>query len=200
MSIDSTRQHALGAGATGPGEATDNEVMSRLAAGDTEILGVILRRYVRPVTLFAEQFVRDRDDAEDVAEETFLVVMRQCGTFDPARAAFPNWLYGIARRVARRHNTRRRRRLLLWERWHREPRVEVSSERVTEARETLGQVARILGELPEMQKQCFELHVVRGLDVAVVAAMYEISESTVRQHVFRARRIIRSQLGSLGEA
>jgi RNA polymerase sigma-70 factor, ECF subfamily len=200
VSTDSTWQHALGTGATPRDEITDNEVMSRLAAGDTEILGVILRRYVRPVTLFAEQFVRDRDDAEDVAEETFLIVMRQCSMFDPARAAFPNWLYGIARRVARRQNTRSRRRLLLWERWRREPHVEASSERVAEARETLGRVARILDELPEMQRQCFELHVVRGLDVAVVAAMYEISESTVRQHVFRARRIIRSQLGSLGEA
>ncbi len=179
---------------------SDEAVMSMLAAGDTEIISVILRRYVRPVTLFAEQYTRDRDDAEDVAEETFLIVMQRCEEFDPARAGFPSWLYSIARRVARRRNDRRRRRLRLWARWGGEPRSEESPVGVSEARETLRQVARILNELPEMQKHCFELHVIRGLDVATVAAMYEIRESTVRQHVFRARRIIRKQLGSLGEA
>ena len=188
----------MGIGTT-TAEPTDAEVLARVAAGDVELFGVIIRRYVRSVTLLAEQLVRDRDDAEDVAEEAFVIVMEQAASFDPARASFKSWLYGIARSLARRENTLRRRRQRLWQRWRPESRVEPSPARATEARETLGRVAAIMDDLPEMQRRCFELHVVRGLDVAEVASMYEISESTVRQHIFRARQIIRKQLGALGE-
>ncbi len=155
---------------------------------------MLIRRYVRPVTLFVEQIVGDRDDAEDVAEETFLVVMRQAGSVDPRRGEFRSWLYGIARSLARRHKIRRQRRMRLWERWGDRTRVDPGPARATEAREMLARVARIVDGLPLMQRQCFELHVVRGFDVEEVATMFDVNPATVRQHVFRARRVIRARL------
>ena len=50
--------------------------------------------------------------------------------------------------------------------------------------------------LPPMQRACFELVTIRGLSTHEVAAMHGISESTVRQHVFRARASLRDHLGS----
>lgn len=176
------------------GESADYAILAQIAAGDQDALGVLIRRYVRPVTLFAEQIVGDRDDAEDVAEETFLVVMRQAGSVDSGRGEFRSWLYGIARSLARRHKVRRQRRLRLWEQWGDRARVDPGPVRATEAREMLGRVARIVDGLPLMQRQCFELHVVRGFDVEEVATMFDVSPATVRQHVFRARRVIRARL------
>lgn len=184
-----------GAPAAFPEDETDRAVLVRVAAGDVEIFGVIIRRYVRAVTLLAEQIVGDRDDAEDVAQEVLLIVLDQAAIFDASRSEFKTWLYAITRSVARRHNIRRQRRKLLWERWRPEQRTDPGPARQIEAREMLGRVARALQDLPPMQQQCFELHVVRGLEVGEVAAMHGISEATVRQHVFRARRVIREQLG-----
>jgi DNA-directed RNA polymerase specialized sigma24 family protein len=45
-----------------------------------------------------------------------------------------------------------------------------------------------------MQRACFELVAVRDLTTEEVAAMHGISESTVRQHVFRARAALRGVL------
>lgn len=45
-----------------------------------------------------------------------------------------------------------------------------------------------------MQRACFELVAVRGLSTEEVAVMHGISQSTVRQHVFRARAAIRAAL------
>ena len=53
---------------------------------------------------------------------------------------------------------------------------------------------RAMGMLSAMQWACFELVVVRGLSSKEVAAMHGISESTVRQHVFRARTALRGAL------
>ena len=57
---------------------------------------------------------------------------------------------------------------------------------------------RAMQMLSPMQRACFELVAVRGLSHHEVAAMHGIAESTVRQHVFRARAALRGMLdGSL---
>lgn len=180
-------------------DSADYAILARIVAGDQDAVGVLIRRYVRPVTLFAEQIMGDRDDAEDVAEETFLIVMRQAASVDPRRGTFRSWLYGIARSLARRHRVRRQRRLRLWELWGDRPHTDPGPARATEARETLGRVARIVDGLPLMQRQCFELHVVRGFEVEEIAIMFDVSQATVRQHIFRARRVIRARLGPTEE-
>jgi RNA polymerase sigma-70 factor (ECF subfamily) len=180
-------------------DSDDYATLARVAAGDHDALGVLIRRYVRPVTLFAEQIVGDRDDAEDVAEETFLIVMRKAGSIDPQRMPFRNLLYGIARSLARSHRVRRQRRLRLLARWGDRMRADSGPAMATEARDMLGRVACIVDGLPLMQRQCFELNIVRGFDVEEVATMFGISTATVRQHIFRARRVIRARLRPMEE-
>jgi DNA-directed RNA polymerase specialized sigma24 family protein len=46
-----------------------------------------------------------------------------------------------------------------------------------------------------MQRACFELVALRDIPIEQAAAMHGISESTVRQHVFRARRALGNALG-----
>ena len=53
---------------------------------------------------------------------------------------------------------------------------------------------RALETLSPMQRTCFDLVAVQGFSNEEVAALYEISESTVRQHVFRARTALRDIL------
>jgi DNA-directed RNA polymerase specialized sigma24 family protein len=51
-----------------------------------------------------------------------------------------------------------------------------------------------LSGLSAMQRACFELVAVRGLSAGEVASMHGIADSTVRQHVFRARAALRAAL------
>jgi RNA polymerase sigma factor (sigma-70 family) len=53
---------------------------------------------------------------------------------------------------------------------------------------------RAMETLSPMQRACFELVAVRGFSNEEVAAMHGITESTVRQHVFRARAVLRDML------
>ncbi|MEO7040672.1 MAG: RNA polymerase sigma factor [Gemmatimonadaceae bacterium] len=181
------------------GDPTDHVLLAQVAAGDHDAIGALIRRYVRPVTLFAEQITGDRDTAEDVAQETFLIVMRKAESVNLQGAAFGSWLYVIARNLARRHRARRQRRLRILERWGDRAKFDPGPTRTMEAREMLGRVAHIVNGLPPMQRQCFELHFVSGFDVEEVARMFGISTATVRQHVFRARRVIRARLSPTEE-
>lgn len=173
---------------------SDVELVEAAARGDSAAFGTLVRRHIRASTLFAAQLMGDQDEAEDVVQDAFTVVYRQARTFDRTRPFAP-WLYGIVRRIAhdRRRRVARRRRLLDdW--WIRNPSDVAQSEVDVDETIVLDRVASRVRSLPQMQRACFELVAVHGITPAEVASLHGISESTVRQHVFRARRRLRSEL------
>ena len=180
---------------------TDAELLAATARGDGAAFAVLVRRYIRSATLLAAQLLGDRDDAEDVVQDAFTVVHRNARTFDAARPFGP-WLYAIVRRLTANRRARDARRARLLELFGRRELGEPSSRDVEEEVVTRldGAVAlRAMNDLSPMQRACIELVVIRGLTTEEVAAMHGISESTVRQHVFRARASLRDLLGDQEE-
>jgi DNA-directed RNA polymerase specialized sigma24 family protein len=105
-------------------ERTDEVLLAATAGGDDAAFAVLVRRYIRAATFLAAQDLRGRLDAEDIAQDAFVVVYQQARKFERDRP-----------------------------------------------------------------------FAVRGLRTEEVATMYSISESTVRQHVFRARSALQVRLG-----
>ena len=175
---------------------TDGALVAATGRGDDEAFAVLVRKYVRPATLLAAQLLSVRDDAEDVVQEAFLVVHRDALRFDATRAFAP-WFYAIVRRLAanRRARSLRRARLLrLWRGVVADEPASTPPEPALNAGLDAAAVTGAMKTLPPMQRACFELVEIRGLSGEEVAAMHGISESTVRQHVFRARAALRSVL------
>jgi RNA polymerase sigma-70 factor (ECF subfamily) len=170
----------------------DADLLARSATGDGAAFGVLVRRHLRTATALALDIVGNLDDAEDVVQEAFLVTLDRARTFDAARP-FASWLLGIVRNKAIRQRTRaaRRRRLLRLFGW---PEPTVMQEERVDAEATMARARVLLDALPEMQRRCFDLHVSLGLPTPVVAERCGIAESTVRQHVFRARAALRRAL------
>ena len=175
----------------------DVELLAATARGDDAAFAVLVRRYIRSATLLAAQLLRDRDDAEDIVQDAFAVVHKKARTFEEARPFGP-WFYAIVRRLAANRRVRDVRRARLLELFGRNELAESSFIDVEEA--AVGRLdgaaaLRALSDLSPMQRACIELVVLRGLTTEEVAAMHGISESTVRQHVFRARVSLRNVLG-----
>lgn len=172
----------------------DAALLRAAAAGDDPATTVLVRRYIRPATLLAVQLLGDRDEAEDVVAEAFMIALERASAFR-ASAPLAPWLYGIVRRVAIRRHRRAFRRRFLTSRWGAEPVESLDAERLLIVRETLDRVDAIVQRLPRMQRQCFELAVYHGFDVTEITHMLGIASSTVRQHIFRARRAVREAEG-----
>lgn len=176
---------------------SDAPLLVRLADGDERACAELVQRYARPATLFAAQLMGDRDEAEDLVQAAFVLAVKRAGELDPSRPFGP-WLFGVVRRLAAKRHERRARRRALWQRWHGgDERRAPSVESTVEAASDLALVRRELRALAVMQRACFELVVLRDVAVDDVAAMYDISPSTVRQHVFRARQALRAKLEPL---
>lgn len=175
---------------------TDAELLAATARGDGAAFAVLVRRYIRSATLLAAQLLGDRDDAEDVVQDAFTVVHRNARTFDAARPFGP-WFYAMVRRLAANRRARDSRRARLLELFGRKELAEPLStdvEAAVVAQLDGAEALRAMNDLSPMQRACLELVVLRGLTTEEVAAMHGISESTVRQHVFRARAAVRRAL------
>ena len=75
-------------------------LLTRIAAGETQAFGPIVRHYQKPLFGFLGRMGLPQSQAEEVAQETFLRAWRNLGKFDPARAEFSTWLFTIARNLA----------------------------------------------------------------------------------------------------
>ena len=175
--------------------------MCAAARGDAAAFGVLVRRYGRPATLNAAQLLGDADEAEDAVQDAFTVVYRGAHAFDATRPFAP-WFYTIVRRLAANRRARDRRRERLRALWGRGPAFEQSTSSPDDAllsridaAASAALAARAMEALPPMQRACFELVELRDVPIAEVAVMHGISESTVRQHTFRARAALRAAIG-----
>jgi RNA polymerase sigma-70 factor (ECF subfamily) len=177
-------------------ERTDAELLAATARGDGVAFAVLVRRYIRAATLLAAQLLGDRDEAEDIVQDAFTVVHRKARAFDAERP-FASWFFAIVRRLAanrRSRDLRRERLLRLWSRKTTAPSAFPPADDALVARLDAVVARRAMEYLSPMQRACFELVALRDLSTEEVAAMHGISESTVRQHVFRARAALRGVL------
>jgi len=78
-------------------QQTDADLLRQMLAGDEEAFTALYRRRQGGVYRFALQMSGSEAVAEDVVQETFMVLMRDGGNFDAGRGSVSAYLYGIAR-------------------------------------------------------------------------------------------------------
>lgn len=81
--------------------------IERVLKGDVEAFGPLVREFQVPIRAFLAARLDDTHEAEDLAQEVFLIVFRRLSDFDATRP-MSAWLRGIAANVLRNHLRRRR--------------------------------------------------------------------------------------------
>ena len=178
----------------------EDAVLLGLAARHNDrAFAVLVRRHIRAAVFLAAQLLGDRDDAEDVVQDAFTIVYDRARSFNIERP-FPPWLFGIVRRLAQNVRARTARRARLRRLWGKGAECDENSStenallaKLDAAKDAIA-ARHAMRALSSMQRACFELVVLRDLTPEEVAAMHGIAESTVRQHVFRARKALQSAL------
>jgi RNA polymerase sigma-70 factor (ECF subfamily) len=78
-------------------DATDGELLVRVAQRDRQAFDLLYHRYVRSIFGLALRRLRDRQRAEDAVQETFAAIWRSAGSYKPERGPAAPWLYAVAR-------------------------------------------------------------------------------------------------------
>ena len=91
-------------------EPSDEALMQALQSGQDRPLGVLMERWEMPLKAFLMRLGAGVEDAEDLAQETFVRLHARRGDFRPG-AAFKPWILTLAANIARnRHRSFLRRR------------------------------------------------------------------------------------------
>ncbi|WP_284349585.1 RNA polymerase sigma factor [Roseisolibacter agri] len=169
---------------------------ARAAAGDTAAFTALVAELHPVVHRWALVFAADPDEADDVAQEAFVLMHRQLAAFR-GEAPLAAWLYRIVRRAAgqRRRTTQRRHRLAtsagaLPERdvYLTDPGARVDRQWVA------ARIREVFGGLPRRQREIFDLADLQGYDPAEIAAMTGLNPATVRANLYKARAAVRAHL------
>lgn len=155
---------------------------------------------IRPlVKRWALVALGDVDRAADVTQFVLLTVHRGLGDFRDESANFHGWLYRITKNAAIDEHRRRQRSAKLRDAMLRQA-PPGSRELTGDVHERLDAITvrrlveRFAGELPDRQREVFDLVDLQGFDAAEVAEMTGLAPSTVRVHLMRARRRLRELL------
>jgi RNA polymerase sigma-70 factor (ECF subfamily) len=199
----------------------DGQLVAALRRGDEAAFGRLVDRYHPSLIRIATLFVRDVAIAEEVAQETWIGVLRGIERFE-GRSTFRTWLFGILANQARRRGERERRVIAFsamtrppgdnaepavpaerflppGERWAGHwasppPDWESAPEQTLLSREALAEIARAIEALPLNQRTVITLRDVEGWDAADVCNALSLSQTHQRVLLHRARSRVRAAL------
>ncbi|HEV2971866.1 MAG TPA: sigma-70 family RNA polymerase sigma factor [Pirellulales bacterium] len=138
-------------------------------------------------------------DADDLAQETFLILARQADRF-AGRSSIYTWLYGILlnleRRERRRIGTRRRKLQVLWGNESIDQRSVPAAETSLEVSEWKKSLWAKVAELPDGQRQALVLRFSERLAYEEIALVLECPLGTVKSRIFNGLASLRELLSA----
>jgi RNA polymerase sigma-70 factor, ECF subfamily len=179
-------------------DASDEALMSALASGQQDAIGLLYARYAPTIHGMAAQAL-GRPTAEDIVQDVFLAVWKNAPTYDPKRGTLRPWLLQIAHyRIANELRRRSRRPLI---------QADLDGERLASLPEPgPGQseevwnayrhsaLRRALEELPPPQRQALGLAFFEQLSHDEIASALKLPLGTAKSRIRAGLRSLRLRL------
>ncbi len=181
------------------------DIAQRIAAGDCDVLRVMMRRYNQTLYRTARSILRDDAEAEDAVQEAYLHAYQAMGGFR-GDAKLSTWLVRIVVNEAIGRARKRSRRAEVIEiNGQTEQNGETTEATMNEASPEQPEGAALRAEtrrlieakidlLPDAFRAVFVLRALEEMTVEEVAACLGIPPATVRTRYFRARGLLREAL------
>lgn len=183
-------------------DTSDETLVERAKDGDMAAFEELVMRNADRLFMALRRFGLSEDEAQEVAQETFLRAWRALHRFE-GRAQFYTWLYRIGFNEAQRKLGRRRPAPAPSGPDY-DPLDDLADETPgpqerAEQRELISHLAEALAELPSSLREPVLLRDVEGLSTAEAASMLELGEAAFKSRLHRGRMALRELIeGSIG--
>src|SRR5580658_3906173 len=168
--------------------ASDEHLMLAFSKGSGESFNELFLRYKQPIYGFFRRRTADPHHAEELSQETFLVLLRAANRYEP-RALIRTYHYAIAFKILRAH----RRKAAFRATFFRHPRIAPGPSK-QDATESAVWVRRAFEKLDSIDREILLLREFEQLSYAEIADLLQLPLNTVRSRLFRARTALRNLL------
>ena len=179
----------------------EQELIGRLRQGDEPAFRWLVDNFSHRLHHTVLNIVQDRDDAEDVLQETFIQVHGSIGSFK-GESKLSTWVHKIAIRKAleklRKRKTRQRiQSIILW--WMPDEKrsvdvVEMNPGIAAENKEKATALFKAIDQLPENQKLAFTLIRVQGMKYDEVTEIMGLGVKAIESLLSRAKENLKKNL------
>jgi RNA polymerase sigma-70 factor (ECF subfamily) len=172
----------------------EHQQIEALAAGDITAFEMIFKTYYQPLCNYAYTFLRDKEEAEEIVQTTFLSVWEKRGGMT-IRTAVKPYLYAMVRNACLnviKHEKIKQK--------HAVEEISLSSHSHDSVAHTVAsselesRIHNAMERLPEQCRLVFKLSRFEELKYAEIAEQLGISVKTVENHMGKALKIMREQL------
>jgi RNA polymerase sigma-70 factor (ECF subfamily) len=169
--------------------ASDEALMLDFQRGSRPAFEELFARYREPLYGFFRRRLDNRERAEELAQETFLAVIRGAARYEP-RALVRTYLYGIALKLVAAE--RRKQQANTTSPLETEPAVDDASESALWVRQALE-------KLDPGEREILMLREYEQLSYSEIADLLRLPVNTVRSRLFRSRMALKSYLEGKGQ-
>lgn len=180
----------------------DKDLVQRLQAGDLQALNLLIERYKDEFHRLAYRMMGNKEDAEEVLQDTFLRAYQKIGSFE-GKAKLSTWLYRIC--VNRCLNRREGLKKLALTKTQDRTKImgiqsvpsphDIAAE--YETAEVQQQIARAVARLQPDQRALVSLYYLQGFSCAEISEILQKPLGTVKTQLFRARSNLKKMLAGL---
>src|SRR6202158_1460663 len=174
---------------------SDEDVMARLQANDSNALEILFDRYARLVFNIARRIVLDAGEAEDVVQEAYFYLYKKSLLFDESKGSVKAWILQIAvhRALDRKSHLARRGFYAGTDIESLDDNLlgETDLDREIGAKLNREQLERAFEQLPEIQRVTLELFYFEGLELREISERLNEPLGNSRHHFYRGLERLR---------
>ena len=186
----------------GQKDSVDKQLVERVRRGDKRAFDLLVLKYQHKIISIVGRYLGDRNDVQDVSQETFIKAYRAIPNFR-GESAFYTWLYRIAINTAKNHLVSKSRRppnidididdgefqdnsAVL--RDNESPQASLATKQMEEV------IFRAIENLPSELSVAVTLREFEGLSYEEIARIMDCPVGTVRSRIFRAREAVEQKI------
>jgi RNA polymerase sigma-70 factor (ECF subfamily) len=177
-----------------PDTVTDEEVCSRVQAGESDRFGTLVERYEKKLLRYGRKFLSNREDIEDIVQDVFISAYQNIQGFDVSQRFSP-WIYRIAHNAFVNGLKRKERSPFVLVDFdtilaHASSEDEGLSER--DVREMKDMIDRGLGELAPKYREVLILYYLEEMTYKEIAEILQVPTGTVGIRIKRGKEALRA--------
>jgi RNA polymerase sigma-70 factor (ECF subfamily) len=173
----------------------DLEIIELILAGDKEAFRVLYHRYKRKYMLTSLRYIKSKSDAEDVVQDAFVQIYRDLYQFDIEKGNFSTWSNRIVINTCLQKLRKKSVLNVFTDIMEFGQQFSINAMAIEKL--NLEDLTKLIQRLPKGYRTVFNLYVIDGYTHKEISNLLQISESTSKTQLMRAKKLLKTDLSKV---